>query len=188
MIGGVFRLAGAFALLGLVSACSRTGTPLRSTTQPVPDRVISLEANLGVPVAEAFRYFTENQRLESWLTADADVVARVGGPYQLYWAPETPEDNSTIGCRVTALVPDRLIAFQWRSPKQFKAFANGADPLTHVVVSFFPEDSGSRVHLLHSGWRSSPEWEEARVWQERAWTVALERLQRNTDGSAADRP
>ena len=54
--------------------------------------------------------------------------------------------------------------------------ANGADPLTHVVVTFAARGSGSGVHLVHSGWRSTPEWEEARPWQERAWAGALEKL------------
>jgi hypothetical protein len=55
--------------------------------------------------------------------------------------------------------------------------ANGADPLTHVVVSFHPRDAGSRVYLVHSGWRSGPEWEEAHRWQEAAWSGALARLE-----------
>lgn len=33
----------------------------------------------------------------------------------------------------------------WRSPKQFKALAIGADPLTHVVFLLVPESSGTRV-------------------------------------------
>ena len=180
--------AGTLALALTVGACGPSAAASRSTTAPVPDRVIALEVHLPVPPEEAFRYFTENERLEGWLVTEADVTPRVGGLYQLYWEPETPEDNSTIGCRVTALVPDRLIAFQWRSPKQFKAFANGADPLTHVVVSLFPEDAGTRVHLLHSGWRSGPEWEEARVWQERAWSVAFERLRQVGAEGAAHGP
>lgn len=80
--------------------------------------------------------------------------------------------------RTTA--PSAAASRHWprRSAKQFKSFANTADPLTHVVVLFVAEGRSTRVHLVHSGWRSSPEWEEARLWQERAWAGALKQLER----------
>lgn len=149
----------------------------RSVIAPVRDRVIHVTALVAVPPARAFEYFTKADLLEGWLTASADVDPQVGGKYELFWEPADPENNSTIGCRITAVQADQFIAFQWRSPKQFKSFANGADPLTHVVVSFLPEGPGTRIHLLHSGWRSSAEWEEACIWQERAWTGALKKLE-----------
>ena len=151
-------------------------TAPRSAVAPVEDQIVCVSASLPVPPAEAFRCFTVNERLESWLTARAEVEPEVGGRYELFWEPADPENNSTVGCRVTALSPGQFIAFQWRSPRQFKAFANAADPLTHVVVIFAPEGGGTRVHLVHSGWRSRPEWEEARRWQEQAWTAAFARL------------
>ncbi len=151
----------------------------RSAVAPTADKIIHVQALIAVPPARAFSYFTTDELLEAWLTAAADVEPKVGGKYELFWEPDDRENNSTIGCRVTALVPGQLIAFQWRSPKQFKAFANTADPLTHAVVTFVPEGSGTRVHLIHAGWRSGADWEEARVWQERAWTGAFKALERS---------
>lgn len=150
----------------------------RSSVAPVADKVIHVSALVAVPPAKAFQYFISPARLVSWLSRTADVEPRVGGKYELFWQPDDPENNSTIGCRITAFASGQLLAFQWRSPKQFKSFANTADPLTHVVVTFVPEGMGTRVHLIHSGWSSTPEWEEARAWQERAWTVAFEELKR----------
>lgn len=151
--------------------------PMRSSVAPVPDRIIHLSIWLDKPPDKAFRYFVDDALLTSWLTAVAEVEPAVGGKYELYWDPADRENNSTIGCRITAIEPGQLVAFQWRSPKQFKSFANAADPLTHVTVSFCAERSGTRVHLVHAGWRSGDEWEEARVWQERAWSGALRALQ-----------
>jgi len=65
----------------------------------------------------------------------------------------------------------------------FKHFANDADPLTHVCVSFIENDCVTTIHLIHSGWRSTLEWEEARVWQEQAWNAAFKNLQRNINES-----
>ncbi|MEM1268596.1 MAG: SRPBCC domain-containing protein [Bacteroidota bacterium] len=140
------------------------------------DAVIHQSVQLRTSVSEAFDLFIEPTQLTSWLTAKANVEPTVGGRYELFWQPETPEDNSTIGCRITALVPNQLLAFEWRSPKPFKHFANDADPLTHVVVSFVPGDGKTTVHLVHSGWRSTDEWAEAMHWQTRAWEGALAKL------------
>ncbi|MCS6804695.1 MAG: SRPBCC domain-containing protein [Blastocatellia bacterium] len=153
-------------------------TMARSPVAPVPDKVIHLSVFVPKSPDEAFRYFTSNALLQQWLTVVADVEPRVGGKYELFWQPDDRENNSTIGCRITAITPGQVLAFQWRSPQQFKSFANAADPLTHVVVIVVPEGTGARIHLVHSGWRSSPEWEEARAWQEKAWAAAFRELER----------
>jgi uncharacterized protein YndB with AHSA1/START domain len=149
----------------------------RSVVAPVTDRVIHVSALLAVPPARAYEYFTRVDLLVGWLTAAAEVEPRVDGKYELFWEPADRENNSTIGCRITAMQADQFIAFQWRSPEQFKTFANGADPLTHVTVMFVPEGSGTRIHLVHTGWRSSSGWEEARTWQEQAWSGAIKELE-----------
>jgi uncharacterized protein YndB with AHSA1/START domain len=69
-------------------------------------------------------------------------------------AVRRPKKNSTIGCRITAIVPGQVLVFQWRSPKQFKSFADVADPLTRVVVSFLPQGPGTRVQLSGTGSRT----------------------------------
>jgi hypothetical protein len=46
-----------------------------------------------------------------------------------------------------------------------------------VVVLFLPlDEETTEAHLIHSGWGSSPEWEEARQWFVRAWGLAFEQL------------
>lgn len=150
--------------------------PNRDLVSPVEDNIIHLSIWLAKSPHDAFACFTDTTLLESWLAGCAIVEQAVGGKYELYWMPDDPENNSTIGCRITAYVPGQLLAFQWRSPVQFKHFANGADPLTHVTVAFIPENRGTTVHLLHTGWRNTPQWEQARLWQEHAWTEALTAL------------
>lgn len=140
------------------------------------DKILHLTAHLKCSPADAFALFTNNAKLESWLTAAADVEPSVGGKFELFWAPDDRENDSTIGCRVTAVAENELIAFEWRSPRQFKHFANSADPLTHCVITFHRSDDGTTVHLVHSGWRGNDEWEEARIWQERAWGYAFSLL------------
>ncbi|MFZ2958138.1 MAG: SRPBCC domain-containing protein [Candidatus Ozemobacteraceae bacterium] len=140
-------------------------------------QVFHLTASLNCTPEEAFTYFIDKKKLEEWLTTVADIEPRTGGKFELFWDPTDHENNSTIGCRITAMRPKQIIAFDWKSPKQFKAFANEADPLTHVVVSFIPNGNQTIVHLIHSGWRSTSSWNEARMWQEGAWRSAFDSLE-----------
>lgn len=139
-------------------------------------KVIHLVTTLGCPPAVAFAHFTRPEKLTEWLSEAAEVKAEVGGEYELFWEPDRRDRNSTLGCRVTAVTPDQLLAFEWKSPAQFAAFANAADPLTHVVVALVPVGGSTVAHLTHTGWRSTADWEEARAWQECAWRMALDTL------------
>jgi uncharacterized protein YndB with AHSA1/START domain len=149
------------------------------------DKVIHHSIQLECDPHRAFELFTVKQLLEAWLVPVAEVEPTVGGRYELFWEPNDRENDSTLGCKITALVPDKLIAFEWRSPRQFKHFANAVDPLTHVVVCFIPDRQGTAVELIHSGWRGTSEWEEARLWQDRAWTLAFQALDRHVNQPAA---
>lgn len=144
------------------------------------DRIIYASVRLEADAHRAFEMFTVNKLLESWLARLAEVEAVAGGKYELFWEPDDKENNSTMGCTVTAIEKDKFLSFEWRGPKQFKSFMNSCDPLTHVVVFFTPSGAGSNVctdvHLIHSGWRSAPEWEEARQWFENSWSGAFEEL------------
>jgi uncharacterized protein YndB with AHSA1/START domain len=142
------------------------------------DKVIHLTVFLKCEQKKAFEMFTVNRHLERWLTKLANVEPKVGGRYELFWTPEDKKNDSTIGCKVLAIAPDKFLAFEWKGPRQFKHFMNEVRPLTNVVVSFIPQQGGTEVHLLHVGWRDMPEWEEARQWFIRTWTDALMELQK----------
>jgi uncharacterized protein YndB with AHSA1/START domain len=146
------------------------------------NKVIRRSIRLKCTPHKAFEMFTLNEHLDKWLTQVADVQPKKGGKYELFWNPEDKENDSTIGCKVLALHPGSFLVFEWKGPKQFKHFMNNADPLTQVVVLFTSLKKGTKlctgVNLIHSGWRSSAEWEEARQWFERAWANALSELEK----------
>jgi uncharacterized protein YndB with AHSA1/START domain len=146
------------------------------------DRVIYLSVLLKCDAKKAFEMFTVNRHLEKWLTKLASVDPMVGGKYELFWDPEDKKNDSTIGCKVLAVDPDKFLVFEWKGPKQFKHFMNEVRPLTSVAVSFIPQKTGTEIHLLHTGWRDTPEWEEARQWFNRTWAAALLELQRYVAG------
>ena len=157
----------------------------RSLIATVDDTVIVKTASLPISPTRAFDLFCREASLAAWLCHRAVVGAGVGGLYELFWDPADPENDSTIGCRITAYEPGRVLGFQWRSPRQFKSFANAADPLTHVVVTLHATDEGTQVTLVHTGWRSSDDWRQAAAWQDRAWDFAFAALARHASQGAA---
>jgi uncharacterized protein YndB with AHSA1/START domain len=141
------------------------------------DEIIHVSAELNCSPKEAFEMFIDPEKLASWLAEEANVEPKLGGSYELFWNPEDREFDSTIGCKITAFVPGKLLAFEWKGPKQYSHFMNEADPLTHVTVSFIPTKKGTTdVHLVNSGYRSSEEWEEARQWFVNMWKFAFDEL------------
>lgn len=141
------------------------------------NKIIFLSITLNTSPERAFALFSQPELLQSWLAPKAEVELELGGKYELFWDLADLSSNSTQGCCITALVPQHLLAFEWRSPRQFQHFANQADPLTHCVLSFQPVAGGVNLHLLHSGWRHTPEWEAAREWQEASWQMAFAALE-----------
>ena len=155
------------------------------------EKVQHHEASLACAPHTAFEMFTRGENLEKWLTLVADVEARVGGKYELFWDPDDREVDSTIGCRITTFLPDTLLGFDWRGPKKYRDLMNDADPLTHVCVFFLPieGDGGPRttVHLVHTGWRSGSEWEGPWGYFDTAWRLSFKRLEElvNRDGASS---
>ncbi|HEX9795904.1 MAG TPA: SRPBCC domain-containing protein [Anaerolineales bacterium] len=131
----------------------------------------------------AFDHFTQQDLLETFFCVEAEVEAVVGGKYELAWDPPNKPDSATIGCRITALAEPSLLAFDWKGPPQFEATMNVAEPLTHVVVSFYPlAGDRTRVLIVHSGWRPGEEWQQARDYFDRAWQIVLEALESTIAG------
>jgi uncharacterized protein YndB with AHSA1/START domain len=146
------------------------------------DPIITQSANLNTTAEEAFKMFTENELLESWLTLKADVAPEPGGKFELFWEPDDPENNSTIGCKVLAVESPHFISFEWKGPKQYKHFMNDAQPLTNVTVTFTPIEKGTKVTLIHTGWRDTANWEEARHYFVNAWDGAFRKLEKLVNG------
>lgn len=142
------------------------------------DHVIHTSAVLKCSPAEAFRHFTDSALLATWLADRADVDPKIGGKYEIFWnSPPAPPNRGTSGCKISLLVAEKLLAFDWIGPTMFDRPMNVADPATHVVVTFLPlKDGTTEVHLVHSGWGHSAEWDKPRIWFERAWNGALQAL------------
>lgn len=151
---------------------------------------------MDIPVGRdrVWDHWTRAEELSSWLCLHANVEPRVGGPYELFWNPDRPESDSTIGCRVLSVDHPRLLQFTWRGSDEVADVMNTPGvPATEVKVELFPTPWGTRLELTHSGWGDGPDWARAREWFERAWYATFEKLRgvlfSDTDrGGAPDHP
>ncbi|MBU1048559.1 SRPBCC domain-containing protein [Candidatus Bipolaricaulota bacterium] len=154
----------------------------------VQHHTVELKCNLH----EAYEMFTLNKNLEKWLTAKADVEPTLGGKYELFWNPPERETDSNINCRITVFVPDVVLGFEWKGPLEDHEVMNSVDPLTHVSVFFLPQPRGKEqwtaIHLVHSGWRSTAEWESPWEFFQKAWRMVFERLAQLVNEGAVPPP
>lgn len=138
---------------------------------------IILEKIVPFSIEVAWKKWTEVEKLKSWLTNDANIELKVGGLYELFWEPEHPEQNSTIGCKVLALEPLSEITFEWKGPIPFADIMNVTPLPTWVRVTFHEIGKNqTSIQLKHFGWQTSPRWDEAKKWQRNAWLQAFARL------------
>lgn len=145
-------------------------------------QVILKQFDLPIPQAEAFKYFSDEDRITEWLCYEAKIDPYVDGRYELFWEPDEDHQNSTQGCRITSFEKPYLISFDWKGPRSLDKVMNQTDPLTHVSVFFYPLKEGhTRVVLQHTGFRKTEEWLPARMFFEKAWEMALKRLVEKLD-------
>ena len=143
------------------------------------ENIILIKEDIDCDIKVAFKCFTVNELLESWLTEESEVDPKVGGKYELFWDPKNREINSTIGCKITGFENNKFISFDWKGPIDFQSFMNFADPLTHVIVFFSQNEKDpnkTNIILFHTGWRKENEWQKARNYFENAWSKALQGL------------
>jgi uncharacterized protein YndB with AHSA1/START domain len=142
---------------------------------------IVFDLKLNVSAEEAWILWTDSKKLEKWLTTEANVDPKVGGPYELFWDPSNHSENSTLGCKITALVPYKLLAFEWRGPVPYADLMNVEPFPTWVSISIEAKSLNETVvHFRHSGWGQGDRWNEAKTWQKNAWSGAFSALEAMT--------
>lgn len=140
-------------------------------------QIVIKQYDLPIAQDQAFKYFTDEEKLVEWLCNAASVDALVGGRYELFWDVQDPHKDSTRGCVILSYEEPYFLSFNWRGPDELDQVMNHVDPLTLVSVFFLPlEAFRTRVLLQHSGFGSSADWERAWLFFDRIWDKALHKL------------
>ena len=160
-------------LLAAAAICSIGSVPVQAL-----DRSIDKEVVVPARVADVWHAWTTNEGARMFFSAHTNIYAKLGAPYEIYFAPEQPYGKQGCeGCRVHSLVPMKLLAFTWNSPPQFPTIR---EPNLHTVVYLSFEDLGgdrTRLRFSQRGWGEGAEWNQVYDYFEKAWDTVLGRLQ-----------
>ncbi len=141
----------------------------------VPDR-IERETVIAAPVERVWALLTEAEHLGRWLgDAGAEVDLQPGGAITLRWA-----DSGTSHARIVAVEPPRRFAYRWAPFKD----PGGEEPVegnsTLVEYTLVPEDGGTRLRVVESGFASLATSDDQRARNHRSntqgWTDELGEL------------
>jgi uncharacterized protein YndB with AHSA1/START domain len=134
---------------------------------------ILIQVTVPLPIPMIYAAFTDPEKIRGWLADRAEVEARVGGRYRLFWTRDPAFES--LGS-VLQMQTDVDLGFSWYGPPPFAAVMNGDPPKTHVYVRLAESPEGIDVTLEHSGWVSGDDWEEARSWHFHFWDERLHAL------------
>lgn len=146
---------------------------------------------LGAPVERVWGALVDPAQAGVWFAAKANIAPERGGAYELFWRPDSPERESTIGCRITAIAPYRYLAFTWRGPDEFSGLMNEGDPPpppTHVTITLASVPEGTDLQVRHVGFGGGEGWSRAVAWHRRAWATCLDNLEALVSGQPLPHP
>lgn len=141
-------------------------------------RTLRKRVIVAAPLAEVWKAWTTTEGVTSFFGPKAQVEARLGGPYEIYFSTSAPEGlRGSEGCKVQSVVPMSLFAFEWNAPPTIPAIRNSG---LHTLVQLrFHQESPDRTHveMTHSGWGEGEEWDKTYAYFDEAWEAVLGNLE-----------
>lgn len=143
--------------------------------EPTVSEAIVFERVIDATPDEAFRLFTEPERLRRWMGLSASIDLRVGGETRLTVVPGSVNTG-----QIVEVEPGRRFTWTWG----WQGSTDPAPGSTTVAVDFESVEGGTRVRLTHSG--LGP---EAAAGHGDGWDHFMDRLQHAaSDGDAGPDP
>jgi uncharacterized protein YndB with AHSA1/START domain len=111
-------------------------------TQPAQTESISFEFDLRHPPKKVWRALTDPALLAEWLLPVVDLELQRGAAFTLQAPPQANWDG-LVNCRFLEIEAQRKLSYTW--------VVGGMD--TVVTFTLTPTDSGTRLSLVHSGFK-----------------------------------
>lgn len=138
------------------------------------DRFVHATATVNLPVAEAWRWWTDADAMGQWLTP-AHIELKPMGAYEVFFAPDAPPgQRGSEGTHVLALQPEHMLSITWALPPYMPEVRAH---LTHLTIRFEAVDAThTAVAITHDGWGEGAQWDEAFHYFESAWPHVLGKM------------
>lgn len=141
---------------------------------PIIERHLRKKTIVPASRADVWRAWTDAAELTQWFGRGANVELRAGGPYEILFLMENePGLQGGEGNQIQSFEPNRFLAFTWNAPPQFGPLR---DVRTWVRLELDDDEGGTRVTLLHYGWRSGEDWEAIYQYFTAAWDHVMQAL------------
>jgi uncharacterized protein YndB with AHSA1/START domain len=159
--------------------------PLTSLGATAAERALDKEIELNATLEQAWSAWTTREGITSFFAPDAQVDARVGGPFHIYIDPlAEPGLKGADEMRFLAVQPQRMISFDWNAPP---SLPEARQQRTLVIVRFNPIDAQhTKVTLHHVGWGDGGEWDKAYQYFDKAWSFVLQNLKKRFEEGPRD--
>jgi uncharacterized protein YndB with AHSA1/START domain len=133
-----------------------------------PDSV-EREVILPVSPARVWTALTQADQLGAWFGTRASIDLRPGGEVVFTWDGSTGPTGTTRGV-IEAVEPTRRFAFRWQ------VNLSGEAPMTLVEFTLEPHPTGTRLHVVESGFASVPPGLRRRQAHVEGWQRELDEL------------
>ena len=149
------------------------------------ERSIDKEIVVTATPEQVWSAWTTREGITSFFAPDANIEARVGGPFEIYINPfAEPGMRGADGMRFMALQRPTMLSFDWNAPPSLPEVRAQR---TFVVVRIQPLSEGqTRVTLHHTGWGEGGQWDKAHAYFDRAWGNVLNNLKKRFESGAID--
>jgi len=144
------------------------------------------EVVVNAPVEIVFRAWTSQAEAERWLAPSANVTFAEGGAYEFFWCAD-PDLDSTRGCRLVAIEPERRLVFEWQGNRNFIDLFRPPNERTLVEARFLPAPEPDRTTVVveQRETRNLEGWVAYDEWMADAWEEALQGLKRYCENADA---
>lgn len=155
-------------------------TSLTHSTIETPDVVV--ERFIRATPQRVFEALTNPKDLERWFFTEAATDPRQGGGYQMTWRSSTdPKNDHTRIGRYLEFVPGQKLVFDWASPAPSADGGGDCGDLAHVgttivTITLAAERDGTRLRLVHSGWKNDGRTRASRNSHNDGWSYYVEHL------------
>ena len=141
------------------------------------ERYVDKEVRVKAPVDAVWQAWTTTEGIKSFFAPDANVEARVDGPFEIYINPLAPPGmKGADGMRFLAIQDKKMVTFTWNAPP---SLPEARAQRTYVTLRFKPiGDNETLVTLHHGGWGEGGEWDKAYAYFDKAWGNVLANLEK----------
>ena len=149
------------------------------------EKFIFTQVKIKAELKDIWEAWTTEKGIKCFLAPDCKIELYPDGMYEIYFDPKAPYGKrGGEGLRILAIQPMKMFSFTWNAPPNLPEVR---DHRTYVVIRLIPEKEGIRVTLLHNGWGTGGQWDEAFSYFQRAWgKIVLPRLKYSLENGPID--